>query len=204
MFTSLLGIRSISMATVAVGAVLFGLVLGAFVQAAVMIWRREATARAKVVWILTGTSLFYAALVAIGRLPTNIQAAFLWRYMTLMTPGVCGLALAAEGWAVSWPRAMQRCMAIGWIALAGMIWSNFLPEQYGAAVAKGKRIWIASYLRTHDLRTANKDADCGIFFPAPEAPWLAERLRWLEQQHLSFFRDADNSRPEESVSVSGR
>jgi hypothetical protein len=204
MFTSLLGFRSISVATLAVGAVLFGLVLGAFAGAAVMIWRREATARAKVVWILTGTSLFYAALTAVGRLPMSIEGAFMWRYMTLMIPGICGLAIAAEGWAIPRSRAMQRGMAIGWIALAGVIWANFLPEQYGAAVAKGKRIWIASYLRTHDLRTANKDADCGIYLPAPESPLIAEQLRWLEQRHLSFFRDVENNGREESPPDSGR
>jgi len=194
MFTSLLGLRFISVATVAAGAGLLGLMLAAFFGAAVMIWRRQATTREKVVWILTGTTLFYAALTAIGRLPTNIQAAFLWRYLTLMTPGVCGLALAAEGWAITRPKAIQRGISIGWIALAGMIWGNFLPEQYGAAVAQGKKIWIASYLRTHDLRAANKETNCSIYFPEPESPLIAGRLRWLEQRHLLFFRDVENNR----------
>jgi len=205
MFAALLGFRSITTITTAVGTALFVLELGAFFWATAMIWRREATVRAKVAWILTGTSLCYAALTAIGRLPANIQAAFLWRYMTLMTPGLCGLAIAAEGWAVSRPRAIQHWVRIGWIVLAGAIWGNFLPEQYGAAVAKGKRIWIASYLRTHDLRVANKEADCGIYSPDPDSPLIAERLRWLEQRHLSFFRDGDHdSPPEESPPVSGR
>jgi hypothetical protein len=93
---------------------------------------------------------------------------------------------------------------IGWIVFAGTIWCNFSPEQYGAAVAKGKRLWIASYLKTHDLRAANKEADCDVYFPDPESPLVAERLRWLEQRHLSFFRDEDNSRPEESPPGSGR
>jgi hypothetical protein len=93
---------------------------------------------------------------------------------------------------------------ICWIVLAGTIWCDFLPERYGAAVAKGKRAWVASYLRTHDLRAANKEAGCGVFFPAPDSPFIAERLHWLEQRHLSFFRDADNSRTEESPPVSGR
>jgi hypothetical protein len=204
MFSNLLGFQHVSAAAVTFGAMLFGLMLGAFAEATVKIWRREATARAKTVWILTGITLVYAAFTAIGRLPAGLEAVFMWRYKTQMTPGVCGLVMAAEGWASSWPRAMQRGVAIGWVALAGMIWGNFLPEQYGAAVAKGKRIWIASYLRTHDLRTANKEADCGIYSPAPESPLLAERLRWLEQRHLSFFRDVDNSSPEETPPVSGR
>jgi hypothetical protein len=204
MFANLLGFRYISATAVVIGAVLLGLTLGAFVEATVKIWRREATARAKAVWILTGVTFVYAAFTAIGRLPAGIQVVFMWRYVTLMTPGICGLAVAAEGWSSSMPRAMRCSVAIGWVALAGMIWGNFLPEQYGAAVAKGKRIWIASYLRTHDLRAANKDTGCGIYFPAPESPIIADRLRWLEQRHLSFFRDLDHSRPEESPPVSGR
>jgi hypothetical protein len=204
MYTSLMGIRAISATTAVVGAVLLSLVAAAFLAAAAQIWRGDATARAKAVWILTGSSLVYAALTALGRLPYNIEAAFMWRYLALMAPSVCGLALAAEGWAVSRPKAMQRCIMIGWVMFAGLIWGNFLPEQYGAVIAKGKRDWIASYLRTHDLRTANKEADCDVFFPAPEAPFIAERLRWLEQRHLSFFRDGDSSRPEESAPASGR
>jgi hypothetical protein len=204
MLTALLGFRSITTITTAVGAALLGLELAAFFWATAMIWRREATVRAKVAWVLTGTSLCYAALTAIGRLPASIQAAFMWRYMTMMTPGICGLALAAEGWAAARPKAVQRGIAIGWIALAGVIWGNFLPEQYGAAVARGKRIWIASYLRTHDLRTANKDADCGVYLPAPESPLIAEQLRWLEQRHLSFFRDVEDGHPEETPPVPGQ
>jgi hypothetical protein len=204
MFTSLLGFRHISVATVTAGAVLLGLVLGVFAEATIKIWRREATARTKAVWILTGSSLAYAAFVAIGRLPVTIEAAFMWRYKTLMTPAVCGLAIAAEGWAIPRSKALGHCVMIGWIVFAGTIWCNFSPEQYGAAVAKGKRLWIASYLKTHDLRAANKEADCDVYFPDPESPLVAERLRWLEQRHLSFFRDEDNSRPEESPPGSGR
>jgi len=164
MFTSLLGIRAISPATAAIGAVLLGLVLAVFIAAGAKIWRREATARAKAAWILTGTSLTFAALTAFGRLPMNIQAAFMWRYMTLMTPGLCGLAIAAEGWAVSSPKALGRWLMIGWIALASIIWCNFIPEQYAATLAKGKKLWITSYLRTRDLHTANMESDFYVFF----------------------------------------
>jgi hypothetical protein len=201
MYTSLLGIRAISAATVAVGAAFLCLVVTAFGAAATKIWRREATARAKVVWILTGSSLVYSALTAFGRLPDNIQGAFMWRYMGLMAPAVCGLALAAEGWAVSKRGTLGLWLMTGWIALAGIIWCDFLPERYGAAVAKGKRIWIASYLKTHDLRAADTAAGCGVFFPAPESSYIAERLLWLEQRHLSFFREADNPRCGESPPV---
>jgi hypothetical protein len=204
MFTSLLGFRHISAATVTFGAILLGLVLGAFIEATARIWRREATARAKTVWILTGTSLVYAAFTAAGRLPASIEAAFVWRYMTQMTPGLCGLAIAVEGWSASRPKAFGRCFMAGWIVLAGTIWCNFAPERYGAAVAMAKRSWIASYLKTHDLRTANKESDFYVYFPDPASPRIAEQLHWLEQRHLSFFRDVDNNSLKESLPVSGK
>ena len=188
MFTSLLGWRALSPASTAAGSVVFGLVLIAFLAAAAAIWRRHATARSRAVWILTGTSLVYAALTAVGRLPITLQAAFMWRYITLMLPAVCGLALAAEGWARARGGRLRLGVAVGWLVLAGVVWGNFQPEDYGAAVAKGKRLWIKSYLQTRDLKAANEASNISVYSPAPESPVIAGRLRWLEQRHLSFFR----------------
>jgi hypothetical protein len=188
MFTSLVGWRALSAASVTVGFVLLGFVVAAFLAAATAIWRRHASPRSRAVWILTGTSLVYAALTAIGRLPVNLQAAFMRRYITLMMPAVCGLALAAEGWAISRGVRFRLGFAVAWLALAGVVWSNFRPETYAAAVAEGKHLWVASYLRTHDLNAANKAADAAVFSPEPASPIIARRLRWLEEQHLSFFR----------------
>ncbi|HTQ30905.1 MAG TPA: hypothetical protein VMI53_06820 [Opitutaceae bacterium] len=190
MFTSLLGFRSISAPTTSAGTALLGLVLAAFLTAAVKIWRGEATARTKVVWILTGIPLIYTVLTAVGRLPTNIEAAFMWRYMTLMTPALCGLAIAVEEWAGG-RRGLQRGLMIGWVALAALIWSNFTPERNAATITMGKKLWIASYLKTRNLAAANQESNFWVYFPSPNSPLIAERLHWLEQQHLSFFRTAD-------------
>jgi len=121
MFTNLLGWRAISVASVTAGAVLLGLVAAAFLTSTIMIWQRHATSRARVVWILTGTSLVYAMLTAIGRLPTNLEAAFMWRYITLMMPGLCGLAFAAEGWTSARGRKGRLGFGLGWLALAGVV-----------------------------------------------------------------------------------
>jgi hypothetical protein len=188
MFTSLVGWRTISFASAGIGFVMLGLVVAAFLTAATAIWRRDATPRSRVVWILTGTSLLYAALTALGRLPVTLQAAFMWRYVTLMMPAVCGLALAAEGWAISRGVRFRLGIAVAWLTLAGVIWSDFKPEDYAAILAKGKNVWIANYLRTHDMEAANQAADFSVYSPAPASPVIAGRLRWLEQQHLSFFR----------------
>jgi len=188
MFTNLLGWRAITAGSTVVGAVLLGLVSVACLAAFVAIWRRRATARDRAVWILAGTSLTFAALTAIGRLPTTIEAAFLWRYTTLVMPALCALALAAEGWTETrHPRWRQAC-GFAWLTLAGVVWSNFTPETYAATIARGKRLWIASYLQSRDLRAANRAADFVIYFPEPDSPRIAEKLRWLQKHRLSFFR----------------
>lgn len=191
MFTNLLGLRSMSALATTAGAVLLVLVAAAFIAATAKIWRREATARDKAVWLLTCTSLVYVALTAFGRLSINIQAAFMWRYTTLMTPAVCGLAIAAEQWPFWQQGARKFCFMIAWMMLAGFIWGHFKPEQNGALYADAKRNWIASYLKSHDLHTANKESGFGVYFPAPDSPLIAQKLHWLEQHHLSFFRTGE-------------
>jgi hypothetical protein len=216
MFTSLLGLRSVFAATlvhgpaagamspvatqivsaslVAVGAVLLVAVVVVFLVAARRIWRGQATARAKAVWVLAGTSLLYAGLTAFGRLPVTIDAAFLWRYSTLVTPAVCGLAIAAEATLIARQRILARSLLIGWVVLAAVIWSNVSPERNAAAIAKGKDRWIASYLKTRDLGAANRESDFVVYFPAPQSPLIARRLQWLDGRHFSFFRDSIDGR----------
>jgi hypothetical protein len=188
MFTSLIGWRAISGPSTIVGFILFGLVVTAFFAAAITIWRRNADPRARAVWILTGTSLLYAALTAFGRLQVTLQAAFMWRYVTLLMPAVCGLALAAEGWIISRGNRCRLGFAVGWLLLAGVVWSDFKPEDNAAIMAKGKNLWVATYLRTRDLNAANQAARFSIYSLDPASPVIAGRLRWLDQRHLSFFR----------------
>jgi hypothetical protein len=140
--------------------------------------------------MLTGTALCYAAFTAIGRLPVNIEAAFMWRYTTLMMPGICGLALAAEKWAESRSLFRRNAVLGGWILLCCVIWCDFAPERSAIATAEAKQRWIASYLRTRDPAKANKESDFWVYFPDPASPIIAERLRFLEEHRLSFFRDA--------------
>ncbi len=189
LFTNLLGWRVISAASVALGAGVLALVVATFFAATAQIWRRQTTARTRVAWALTGTTLVYAALTAVGRLPTTLEAAFMWRYTSLLMPGVCGFALFAEQWAGARGPRWRLGFSVVWLALAGVVWGNFTPEIYAASLAKAKRLWVASYLQTRDLNAANQAADFGIY-PEPASPIIAEKLRQLEARHLLFFRDA--------------
>jgi hypothetical protein len=164
------------------------LVCAAFIGSAAAIWRRDADNRTYVVWILTGTSLVYGGLTAIGRLPVNIEAAFMWRYTTLMLPGLCGLYLAAESWIASRPVIAMRSAHVAWMGICALIWLNFLPDRNAATTAEAKAQWIASYRRSHDLATANRESEFWVYFPEPVSPVIAARLKWLEAHHLSFFR----------------
>jgi hypothetical protein len=127
MFTNLLGWRAISIASVAAGGLLLALVLGAFLATTIAIWRRQATGRTRAAWFLTGTTLAYAALAAVGRLPTSLEAAFLWRYISLLMPALCGLALVAEEWAGTRGPRWRLGFGVAWLALASVVWGNFTP-----------------------------------------------------------------------------
>lgn len=198
MFTSLLGFRSLSWPATLLGALLLSLVTLAFIGATIRIWRKQSGPRIRTIWFLAGTSLTYSVFTAIGRLPINIEGAFMWRYITLMTPSICGLALAAEEWAPAKSTAASRFLKVGWLLLALAIWSNFKPEQYAGAVAAAKRKWAADYLRTRDLKQANVDSNFWVYYPEPGSPRIAERLRWLEAHHLSLFRSVTKTFPSSS------
>jgi hypothetical protein len=187
-----------------VGFVLLALVGWVFVAAAAKLWQRKATRRAKAIWVLTGTSLAYAVLTAVGRLPSGIDAVFMWRYVTLMTPAICGLALAAEDWPITRPELLIRGLVPVWVILAASIWFNFSPERNAAAIALGKNRWVATYLETRDLRTTNKNSGFLVFFPDPASPRVAERLRWLEERHWSFSGSVAPTRSDEDGLIAQR
>jgi hypothetical protein len=129
MFTDLLGMRSMSVPATAAGSVFLVLVLIVFFKAALDILNGTTLLRAKVIWLLTGSTLLYVALTAFGRLPVNIEAAFMWRYLTLLTPAACGLIITAES---SLSVVAPRYTWVGGVAalaLAVTIWSNFRPER---------------------------------------------------------------------------
>ncbi len=155
------------------------------------LWRRRAPVETQVVWLLTATSLIYCAFTAVGRLPVNIEAAFMWRYLTLMIPAIAGVIIFAEHHGSSETRVgLRRALAAGSLGLALIIWGNLTPERYAMVIARAKILWIENYQATHDLAATNQRADFSVLVGDPDAPVIAERLRWLEARRLSFFKEA--------------
>jgi hypothetical protein len=189
MYSSLLGWRAMSWGPVLAGGGVLALVIGAFVWSAKSIGQRPLRVEMQAVWLLTATTLLYGAFTAIGRLPVNIEAAFMWRYLTLLVPGICGLLLLVQSEADRASVRVRGASTMVLLALALVIWGNFLPENHAAAVARAKTRWIEKYRASRDLAVTNAQADFTIYGTDPNPPMIAARLRWLDHENLSFFKD---------------
>jgi hypothetical protein len=189
MLATLVGLREHTAFAATAGGLLALLVVGVFASSLWQIWAQGATRRTSTAALLTGTALAYMAFTAFGRLPVNLEAAFLWRYTTMTMPAVLGLIIFAQPWtepAIS--PALRRCVVAGLCVLGVVIWGNFGPEPRAAAIAMAKRQWVQAYLTSHDLTRANTISGYWVYPPQHDAPNVAERLRWLEQHHLTFFK----------------
>lgn len=189
MLATLVGLREHTVVAASAGGLLALLVVGVFVSSLWQIWARGATRRTSAAALLTGTAVAYMAFTAFGRLPVNLEAAFLWRYTTMTMPAVLGLVIFAQPWTepVIAP-IFRRCTVAAICVLGAAIWGNFGPEPRASAIAMAKRQWVEAYLATHDLPRANTISGYWVYPPRPDAPHIAERLRWLEQRHLTFFK----------------
>ena len=190
MFTSLLSWRAITPFSTVVGGAILVLCLASWIRATLLLLRRQESPRARAVWFLITTTLLYAGFTAIGRLPTGIEAAFMWRYTPLMMPAICGLLLAAEEYTGQTMPAQYLRTGIGLLGLllAGAIWASPQAVHNAQAIAFAKRTWVTSYLQTRNLEAANAASTFWVYAPNPGSPMVAERLHWLDQRHRSLFR----------------
>lgn len=189
MYSSLLGWRAVSWGSVLAGGGVLALVIGAFVWSAKSVGRRPLKVEMHAIWLLTATTLFYGGFTAIGRLPTGIEAAFMWRYLTLLVPGICGLLLLVQSETARAGARVRGASMVASLALVLVIWGNFVPEHHAAAIAREKTRWIEKYRASRDLAVTNAQANFTIYGTDPNLPVIAARLRWLDHANLSFFKD---------------
>lgn len=152
--------------------------------------RRGATPRLLVAALLTGTSLVYIGCTAVGRLPASVEAAFMWRYTSLTLTGALGSILFLAPWLETASAMWRRVTTAAICIFAVTVWINVGPEQRTATIAAAKRSWVDAYVKTRDLARANELSNFWVYPPQPDAPHVAERLRWLEERKLGFFKDA--------------
>ncbi|WP_221028886.1 hypothetical protein [Actomonas aquatica] len=184
MFSSLLGLRSMAWWALLPGVVVVVMVIAALGQALMTL----ATPRGRVVGVLAGTSLVFAAFTAVGRLPVNIEAAFMWRYLPLLATGCCALVMALGFPALRERRLLPQIVTAIVVLFAVRVWFNFVPEGYAAAIAEAKREWVAAYLETRDMKMANERSGYFVMRADPESALIQSRLEWLAERELSLFR----------------
>jgi hypothetical protein len=190
MEATLLGLREKTWRALVVGGGWGLLVIAVWGNSLWLIVTRGATRRAVAAALLTGTSLVYIAFTAVGRLPANVEAAFMWRYTSLTMTGVLGVIVFLAPWMETAASAIRRRVTIaGVCTFALTIWINVGPDQRILPIAEAKRSWVDAYLKTHDLARANELSNFWVYPPQPNAPHIADRLQWLEQRKLSFFKD---------------
>lgn len=188
MASTLLGLREKSILAIAFGGGAFLAVAGVFSASLLRLARASDSRRSAIIALLTGTSLIYATLTAYGRLPANLEAAFMWRYTTLMMPGALGLILFLDGRLDhAGTRRIRLATTTAVLALALPIALNVTPERLAPIVAAGKHRWIAAYQTTHDADLANTLSDFWVYPTPTNPPTIINRLQWLESRRLSFF-----------------
>jgi len=174
------------------GAVLvFGLAL-ALANAGLSVWAawrmvapRERGRLVEMTFALASFSFLFAANTAVGRVCLGPQSAEASRYVPYLTPFlVAGYLALSAGWR---PARARAAMLAALCAL--LIGKEALGMRqnlaHAADYANGKRLWRDCYLATSDV------AGCSVSFqiyPEPAATHLEEKLRFLRERRLSFFR----------------
>ena len=145
--------------------------------------------RSVVIVCLTAFALLYCANTAVGRVMLGGYAAYATRYVPLMVPAA--LAIYLQLAQMSW-RPWAGRVALLYILLLVPATAVTRSDEFTsmAYYSEGRQRWAQAYLRYHDQTKANEAAHFKIY----PLPILADRLRYMEEHHLNFFRDTELSR----------
>jgi hypothetical protein len=152
-------------------------------------WRmfaaRERAHLPEIAFALSLFSLLFAVNSAVGRVCLGDAGADASRYVPYMTPFLVAAYLVFTMRAPStWPRATVLT-AFCALLLGKEVLRTRHDVKDAAAIAAGKRHWRDCYLARSDVAT------CSIpfrIYPDPAATHLEEKLRFLRERHLGFFR----------------
>lgn len=202
-FAALVLSNFVGVRDVALGAVLGALAAAAGAAAlALHGWRlvtpgTRGAALSRCVVLLVGFGLLYTASLSAGRASWGAVHAGTSRYVPLVAPFFLGgyLALCAV------PAGRARRLGLG-LAVALLVWASGPTHAHSRRGMEffhdAKAAWVEAYLETRSIEQANARARYAIH-PDPVRSRLEEKLRFLEERHLSFFRQApperDGARP---------
>ncbi len=187
------------------GAAMLALTTGAVVQASVRVWRDEEVLPGPVgAAALLMTALAFAWFSAAGRVHLGPEAGLAPRYTPLMFAAWLGLGAWVTGFARRWPRLL--IVVVGW-AMVVQPWADLREreladwpgtlgmsmESRGAMMGTQgvKTAWLLAWQDTGgNAREATRREPLGMH-PDPEAGELMNKMAYLQEHHLSFFREVD-------------
>lgn len=148
---------------------------------------------AETCFTLTAFTLLYAAATAFGRVHLGLSGAQSTRYVPLVVPGFLGAYMALQ--ALPAPQIRRGISLFVMIALIAASFPMRESEsRFMHRLSKSKRIWIATYLETGEVRAADKAAGLRVYpFVGPRYR-TAEKFAYLREHRLSFF--ANEPHPE--------
>lgn len=171
---------------VAIGAILLILYTLIFTIASkrIQVKGSETDSMALVLATLSGFTLSYAFLNALGRACLSLAQAESSRYVMLLIPGVASLYLAILTIRnVAWKRLTMAALMIaifhGWN----------VPVEWEPALARQREFklrWVGCYLKSRDLTRCN--AEEGDIYPWNPELRLPKKLAYLEENRLNLFQ----------------
>lgn len=167
-------------------AVEYGLLLGACGYSALRALKARGGDRtAEVVLQLSAFTIAFGLFTAVGRVCLGLATAKSSRYVPYEVPGIVALYLVSLNW-LKPGRARAAAAGILFLMLVYKEANSYKINPGATEYHDGKERWIRCYLAMHDIgvcdRTANFQMHPGLD-PA--------KLKYLEDNHLSFFRTAE-------------
>jgi hypothetical protein len=142
----------------------------------------------RLVFVLTGFTLLFCALTAVGRVGLGLNAAQASRYVPYLIPGFFGLylhlAVRPEHRLKPW---LQAAVVIGLVAATTPL--RAVDRQTVEWLSQSKKQWKRHYLQTGNIEQSNRAARFMIY-PDAQRTHLEEKLLYLKSKRLNLFQDS--------------
>lgn len=139
-----------------------------------------------IIFFLASFTLLFIAFTAIGRVCLGLHGAFASRYVTYAIPGIIALYFAIIH--IKIPPKLRYIFLSGLLALLLL---KEISVHFRSGInwySDGKRNWVDCYLENRNIEECNRKVNFKVY-PVDER--IEQKLKFLEENNLSFFKDND-------------
>lgn len=139
-----------------------------------------------IIFYLASFTLLFFVFTAIGRVFLGIHAAYSSRYVSYSIPGIVALYFVII--------KIKRSPKLRSIMVAGILVIFVLKEvsvHFRNVINRfsdGKRNWVECYLQNRNIEECNRKANFSVY---PDDQRIKQKLKYLEENNLSFFKDTE-------------